>query len=188
MSRTLIIPRVADNVPTERLMQVFRAFGFLSFIQEVSKTDRFGAYKCAFMVFESINNDARTRAFLRQIGDEGSARYYYDDDESWVVREPNATELAELEQIQRRERVAREEREQEHHFQRRQEAERRQREAQEEQLRQFQCRQRQEAERLEQQRRRMEEEATQLRQFQFRQRQEAEERERRRQKQAARAW
>jgi len=80
MSRTLFIPRVADNVPTGRLMQVFRAFGALSFIQEVSKTDRFGPYKLFFMVFESINNDTRTRAFLRQIEDEGSARYYYDDD------------------------------------------------------------------------------------------------------------
>lgn len=82
---SLYIPRVFNNIDEARVANVFEKLGFgkISKVDFVSKEK----YKSAYVHFASWNDNDATRAFRKELEENGKAKINYDDPWFWIVLE-----------------------------------------------------------------------------------------------------
>jgi len=89
---SLYIPHVFNNINETRIADVFEkkvGFGQISKIDMVSKVGKDGkqTYKSVYIHFTNWNDNDATRAFQKEMTENGKAKVNYDDPWFWLVLE-----------------------------------------------------------------------------------------------------
>ncbi len=84
-NKSLYIPRVFNNIDEARVANVFEKLGFgkITKVDFVSKEK----HKSAYVHFASWSDNDATRAFRKELEENGKAKVNYDDPWFWIVLE-----------------------------------------------------------------------------------------------------